>query len=83
MPSQSSSYMHIHLLFTGGFESVFACWFTYLSWHIAGFVTLAKFQNAQIAKIYGVHVCPQANKHTHTSAMDPASIAWERGYARS
>ena len=29
--------MHIHLPFTGGFES--ACWFTNLSWHIAGFVT--------------------------------------------
>ena len=31
--------------------SVFACWFTNLSWHIAGFVTklIAKFQNAQVA----------------------------------
>ena len=26
--SQSSSYMHIHLLLTGGFESAFVYWFT-------------------------------------------------------
>ena len=26
------------------------CWFTNLSWHIAGFVTIAKFQKAQVAK---------------------------------
>ena len=32
------SHMHIHLPFTGVFESVFACWFTNLSWYIAGFV---------------------------------------------
>ena len=36
IPSQSSSYMHIHLPFTGGFESIFACWFTNLLWHICG-----------------------------------------------
>ena len=31
--------------------SLFACWFTNLSWHIVGFVTklIAKFQNAQVA----------------------------------
>ena len=45
--SRSFSYMHIHLPFTGGFDSVFACWFTTLSWHcIAGFVT-HKFQTAK------------------------------------
>ena len=37
--------------FTGGFESVFDCWFTILSWRIGGFVTIVKFQNTQVAKI--------------------------------
>ena len=54
--------LHAHP-FTGGFQSAFACWFTNLSWHIAtaGFFTIAKLQNAQVAKfspeIAKYHIC--------------------------
>ena len=69
--SQSSSYMHIYLPFTGGFESVFACWFTNLSWHIAGFVTIAKFQNTQVAQS-----SPEiAMQVSHMPAISPARAA--------
>ena len=46
--SQPSSYINIHLPFTVGF----ACWFTTLSWHIAGFVT-----NFKRPSSYKSHIC--------------------------
>ena len=68
-----SSNMHIHLPSTGGFDSVFACWFTNLSWHIAGFVTklIAKFQNTQVA-----NSSPKiSNQVSHMPAISPARAA--------
>ena len=59
-----------HLPFIGGFGSVFACWFTNLSWHIAGFVTIAKFQKAQVAK-----VLTRDSQVSHMPAISPARAA--------
>ena len=69
--SQSSSDMHIHLPFTGGFESVFAWWFTNLSRHIAGFVTklTAKFQNAQVA-----NSSPEIAKYHISGPAEPVRL---------
>ena len=56
---QSSSYMHTHSQ-EALKASVFARWFTNLSWHIAGFVTklIAKFQNANSSpEIAKYHIC--------------------------
>ena len=44
--SQSSSYIHSFTIHRG-LWSAFACWFTNLSWYIAGFVTIS---NVQVAK---------------------------------
>ena len=52
--------------------SVFACWFTNLSWHIAGFVTklIAKFQNAQVA-----NSSPEISKYHIMTAISSARAA--------
>ena len=71
--------MHIHSPFTGGFESVFDCWFTNLSWHIGGFVTLAKFQNAQVAD--KIKSSPEPTQVSHMPVISPARAANVATYA--
>ena len=46
------------------------CWFTNLSLHTAGFVTIAKFQNVQVAS-----PLTQDSQVSHTPAISPARAA--------
>ena len=63
--------LHAHpfTITQGAFKLFFACWFTNLSWYIAG--TIAKFQNAQVAKS-----SPEISSQvSHMPAISPARAA--------